>query len=424
MHILQDIIKNHKKNGYGGIYSVCSSHPLVIEAAAQYCKENNSYLLLEATSNQVNQFGGYTGYTPRTYRKFALDIIAKVGLSHNKVILGGDHLGPNAWQDDDSDVAMAKAEQLVCDYVTAGFTKIHLDCSMSCKNDPIPLSDATIASRAARLCVACETAANEVGREKPVYIIGTEVPVPGGASDDLMNHMHVTTVKDAQNTLDIHEKEFAYLNLEEAFNRVIGLVVQPGVEFDHTQIYDYKPKDAQELSQFCSEDKNWIFEAHSTDYQQPKNLKQLVKDHFAILKVGPALTFAMREAIFALGAIEKLNIPTDKQSHIEEVVENIMLKNPKNWQKYYEGSSDQQLFARKFSLSDRIRYYWNFNEVEQALERLFKNLDQPIALPLISQYFPDIYWDIRTGKVKADGKSLVLAKIMGVCQQYQQACEE
>ncbi len=421
MHILQEIIQKHKKEGCGGIFSVCSSHWLVIEAAALYCKQHNAYLLLEATSNQVNQFGGYTGLTPKDFIKYATDIIAKTGLEPSRVIFGGDHLGPNAWQDEEAATAMEKSEQLIADYVKAGFTKIHLDCSMSCKNDPIPLSDATIASRAARLCMVAEQTA-ENNRQKPVYIVGTEVPVPGGASDDLTEHMQVTKPQDAEHTLNIHEKEFAYLGLKEAFGRVIGLVVQPGVEFDHTQIYDYKPQDAQSLSQLCSHDKNWVFEAHSTDYQRKDSLKQLVKDHFAILKVGPGLTFAMREAIFALAAIEKRIIAPEKCSQMEEILEKAMLANPKNWKKYYEGSESEQAFARKFSLSDRIRYYWNIEDVEKALSRLFNNLNNPLPLPLISQYFPDLYDDIRLGKIKADGKSLVLAKIMKICADYGQAC--
>ena len=54
-----------------------------------------------------------------------------------------------------------------------------------------------------------------------------------------------------------------------------------------------------------------IFEAHSTDYQTPAALAALVRDHFAILKVGPALTFALREALWALDCIEREWIDSD-----------------------------------------------------------------------------------------------------------------
>lgn len=54
---------------------------------------------------------------------------------------------------------MAKAEVLIADYVTAGFSKIHLDASMSCADDPIPLDPHVVAERAARLCQVAERVA-------------------------------------------------------------------------------------------------------------------------------------------------------------------------------------------------------------------------------------------------------------------------
>ena len=80
---------------------------------------------------------------------------------------------------------MARADVLIDDYVRAGFRKIHLDCSMSCADDPAPLSDEIVARRAARLCAVAERAHARAGGEPPVYVIGTEVPVPGGAAEEL-----------------------------------------------------------------------------------------------------------------------------------------------------------------------------------------------------------------------------------------------
>jgi D-tagatose-1,6-bisphosphate aldolase subunit GatZ/KbaZ len=79
-----------------------------------------------------------------------------------------------------------------------------------------------------------------------------------------------------------------------------------------------------------------VFEAHSTDYQTPQALQQLVRDHFAILKVGPALTFAMREALFALAAIEEELLPAHKRSGLRNVMENVMLDRPDFWQSHYQ----------------------------------------------------------------------------------------
>lgn len=82
-------------------------------------------------------------------------------------------------------------------------------------------------------------------------------------------------------------------------------MVQPGVEFDHTNVIDYQPVKATALSQMVENYETLIFEAHSTDYQTPQSLRQLVIDHFAILKVGPALTFALREALFLWRRLKK-----------------------------------------------------------------------------------------------------------------------
>jgi D-tagatose-1,6-bisphosphate aldolase subunit GatZ/KbaZ len=79
---------------------------------------------------------------------------------------------------------------MVAEYVTAGFRKIHLDCSMSCAGDPRALGDEVIAERNAALCEITEAAWRSAGGDPsggapPGYIIGSEVPVPGGAHETL-----------------------------------------------------------------------------------------------------------------------------------------------------------------------------------------------------------------------------------------------
>ena len=135
---------------------------------------------------------------------------------------------------------MAKSAQMVREYVCAGFRKIHLDCSMACADDPEPLPEATLATRAAQLCAVAESAWREVGGEPPVYVIGTEVPVPGGATEEL-HELAVTTPQAASATIAAHREAFAAAGLESAWPRVIALVVQPGVEFDHHKVIDYVP---------------------------------------------------------------------------------------------------------------------------------------------------------------------------------------
>ncbi|POY44578.1 tagatose-bisphosphate aldolase [Avibacterium gallinarum] len=419
MSTLLKLIKQHKAGEVVGIYSVCSAHPLVLEASLLQAKQDNTPLLIEATSNQVDQFGGYTGMTPADFRHFVEQLADQVGFPRDQLILGGDHLGPNRWQGLAADEAMANAEKLIEAYVAAGFEKIHLDCSMSCKGDPVPLSDEIVAERAARLAVIAEqTAAKNGFADRIVYIIGTEVPVPGGEAEEIAE-LEVTSPSAAKATINAHQQAFARVGLEHIWPRVIGLVVQPGVEFDHTKVIDFIPEKAQALSQVVNDYENLVFEAHSTDYQTEEAYKALVKNHFAILKVGPALTFALREGLYALCAMENYLFPAEQRSNLLAVLEEQMLAHPENWQKYYHGTELEQRFARSFSFSDRIRYYWTNPEIAAAVEKLLANFDNlGIPLPLLSQYLPEQYVAVREGTLAPRGRELVLDKVRAVVRQY------
>lgn len=420
---LTHVVEQHKKGAAKGIYAVCSAHPIVLEATIRFAREMQTPLLIEATSNQVDQFGGYTGMTPVDFRQFVIELANKWHFPSEDLILGGDHLGPNRWQKLSSDTAMAHAEDLIKSYVQAGFKKIHLDCSMSCADDPVPLNDTIVASRAARLATIAEETAHEMfGESDLVYVIGTEVPVPGGAHETL-NTLEVTTPSAAQATLRAHYDAFEQHGLTAIWPRIIGLVVQPGVEFDNTQVIDYLPENATALSQMIEDYDTLIFEAHSTDYQNPASLQKLVCDHFAILKVGPALTFALREALFALSAIEEELIPSRTSASLRTVVENVMLEKPEYWESHYHGDNALRRLARGYSYSDRIRYYWPDQCIDDAYHQLVRNLEhETLALPLLSQYLPLQYARVREGKLTATVHELIIDHIQDVLRQYHAAC--
>ncbi|HCA7356160.1 TPA: tagatose-bisphosphate aldolase subunit KbaZ [Citrobacter freundii] len=423
MKHLTKMVEQHKRGKANGIYAVCSAHPIVLGAAIRYAHANHTPLLIEATSNQVDQFGGYTGMTPADFRSFVCRLADSLDFSQDMLILGGDHLGPNRWQNLPAEQAMANADDLIKSYVAAGFKKIHLDCSMSCANDPVPLTDEIVAERAARLAkVAEETCMAHFGESDLVYVIGTEVPVPGGAHETLTD-LAVTTPDAARATLQAHYHAFEKHGLEGIWPRIIALVVQPGVEFDHTHIIDYQPQKAVALSKMVEDYDTLVFEAHSTDYQTPQSLRQLVIDHFAILKVGPALTFALREALFSLAAIEEELLPAKACSGLRHVLESVMLDRPEYWQSHYHGDGNARRLARGYSYSDRVRYYWPDSQIDEAFERLVRNLaDDPIPLPLISQYLPLQYVKVREGDLSATPRELIINHIQDILQQYHCAC--
>ncbi|MBO9602798.1 MAG: D-tagatose-bisphosphate aldolase, class II, non-catalytic subunit [Novosphingobium sp.] len=423
MRAIRDLLARHRAGECIGISSVCSAHPLVIEATLHHALAHDAPLvLIEATSNQVNQDGGYTGMKPADFRDFVWTIADRTGFPRERLALGGDHLGPNAWTVLPAEQAMAKAETMVAAYVAAGFGKIHLDCSMSCADDPVPLPERTIAERAARLCQAAEAAYCGDPDDAPSYVIGTEVPVPGGAAEDL-EELALTAPEAALATIGMHRNLFAEQGLSGAWGRVIATVVQPGVEFDHDKVMDYIPAKATALSAAIEQVDRLVYEAHSTDYQTPAALAALVRDHFAILKVGPGVTFALREALWALDTIERETVAPAKRAGLRDVTIARMHAEPGNWTKYYHASGAELDLQLQYSFSDRIRYYWPDSAIAAAQDRLFANLRETVPpLPLVSQYLPIAFAAHRAGRITLDPVDLVIAHIGATLDAYYGAC--
>jgi D-tagatose-bisphosphate aldolase class II non-catalytic subunit len=360
--------------GVSGIPSVCSAHPLVIEAAMRAIAPTPLPLLVEATCNQVNQDGGYTGMTPADFIGFVHAIADRTGFARARLIFGGDHLGPNPWKKRPAAEAMAKAEMMIAAFAAAGFTKLHLDCSMGCLGEPVALGDAETAARAARLAQVAEASLPGVllpgaAHPLPVYVIGTEVPIPGGALEEL-GELELTRPQAALETVAVTRRAFAALGLETAFSRVIAVVVQPGVEFGNHNVIDYLPEKATALSAALDSLPRLVFEAHSTDYQTVAGLSALVQGGFSILKVGPGLTFALREALYGLDALAGTLFPGRRARTLLQVMEAVMQADPGNWDSYYHGSDAERAIMRHYSYSDRIRYYWPQPEAGAAVAEL------------------------------------------------------
>jgi D-tagatose-1,6-bisphosphate aldolase subunit GatZ/KbaZ len=150
----------------------------------------------------------------------------------------------------------------------------------------------------------------------------------------------------------------------------------------------------------------------------------MVEDYFSILKVGPWLTFAFREAVLALSAMEReLLGKTQRRSQVRAALEAAMLNDPSQWQPYYHGAEEEVRRDRIYSFSDRCRYYWNQSAVQEELARLLNNLrKRPIPLSLVSQFLPMEYRAIRAGELQALPEQLIQHHIGRVLQIYAVAC--
>jgi len=425
-----DMIDRRMAGIHSGVPSFCCANKIVIEAIMDQAKRFDDRVLIEATSNQVNQYRGYTGMVPEDFKNFVYEIADRNGFDKSRIILGGDHLGPLPWCDKPEEVAMREAAKLVRLVVRAGYLKIHLDTSMKLGDDPVDekLADEVIARRGAFLYNECYQEFLELKKEKPdaihpVFVIGSEVPIPGGAHEDEEDTMQITKREDLESTLLHYKQEFKKYGLEDEFKYVIAVVVQPGVEFGNEGIHHYNRIDAHKLCETLREYPGIVFEAHSTDYQLPVSLKEMVADGLAILKVGPALTFALREGLFALSHIEDEMIEDEEQrANFPEVLEKAMLENPSHWNKYYFAEGQGLVNERKYGFSDRCRYYFALPEVEAAMEKLFANIDAlNIPMGLLHQYLPNQTPKVLAGTLKPTGKELVKDHINEIVEQYNYA---
>lgn len=409
--ILRQVVARNRAGEAVAIPSVCSAHPEVLVASLLRAEAMNRAVVVEATSNQVNQDGGYTGMRPQDFIRFVNKLADDADVDRGRIVFGGDHLGPQVWRKGPADRAMARARDLVVAYVAAGFGKVHLDCSEGCAGEPAQVSDRVSAERAAALASACEATGAEV-----LYVIGTEVPPPGGARAGEDGHIVPTTPAGARATLLAHGEAFAAAGLSSVVPRVAGLVVQPGVEFSpmamHHLPIDRNPGLRAEMMQWPG----LCLEAHSTDYQHPAVFPRLAELGFAFQKVGPALTFAWRQAIYGLDQLATL-AGWQQGPALAETMEALMLAEPAYWQGHYQGNSADIRVERHFGLADRIRYYWPKPEAQAALGRLmalFEGRRLPDAL-LWQAFAPDLLARAEALAGGYAGKGLPAAQAMARC---------
>jgi D-tagatose-1,6-bisphosphate aldolase subunit GatZ/KbaZ len=186
----------------------------------------------------------------------------------------------------------------------------------------------------------------------------------------------------------------------------------------NTQVFYFDKAKAGALSAAALTVPGVVFEAHSTDFQTEAGLADLVASHFAILKVGPSLTFAFREAVVAMAAIEE-RLGASKRSGILEALATAMNENPVHWRPYIPVDERQELL-KIFGLSDRIRYYWPQPKVDAALKTLLSNIDAARAPPgIVSQFVGKMLADDQAGPLS---ERIIQAKVGAVVEIYRRAC--
>ena len=340
--------------------SFCTSNIEVIKSILFFCHIKKLPCLIECTSNQVNQHGGYTNKTPKMFIKEILSISKKIKFNSKKLFLGGDHLGPLPWKKRSKTVAIKNSISLINDYLDQKFCKIHIDTSIKCKNDEYINSD-IIFERTNEIL-------NNDNIKKKIkdkfLVVGTEVPLSGSGDNE---NIIKTSKKQIETEVIKFKKILKKQNLK---NNIFGLVIEPGMKYMHSSVT--KPNFTNFTNKKnISKKNNFVYEAHSTDYQSKKILKQLVKNNFKFLKVGPELTYSYSRSLFFMENIEKNNFKL-KNSNIKKIIFSSMLKNRKYWEGYYEKKTPELLLNSKL---DRMRYYFNSKPVVNSIKTLKKNIN-------------------------------------------------
>jgi len=343
--------------------SFCTSNFDVIKIILIYAKIYRLSVLIECTSNQVNQFGGYSGLKPKEFYKKIILLSKKIQLNRKYIIFGADHLGPLPWKNLNKKNAFKNAEKLLKSISKEKFEKIHLDTTIVCGNEK-KLNLDKVRSRFFELFKSIPKK-----KLKNIYLVaGSEVPYAGGG--DFKEN--ISKLKDVQNDYSIYN---SIINQKKSKKREFALVIEPGMSFTNDKIFKPNFKNLKNISKF-SKKKNIFFEAHSTDYQRMDVLKKLVKSNFKFLKVGPELTFKYHQSLKLMLDLEKRYTPIYFRSNLNNELNKIMKKKNKYWKDYYKGSTSKINFLKFNSLLDRVRYYWNHSSVDRSKEKLFKNIDR------------------------------------------------
>ena len=424
MHPLKAIFSGQMPNQTGA-FSVCTANPLVLRSSMMHARKHNYVVVIEATANQVNQFGGYTGMQPQDYANLIETIRSEVGLAREQIILGGDHLGPLTWQNLPESEAMENSKVLVSAFTKAGFTKIHLDTSMRVADDDQNAAlDVRVCARRGAILANCVAAAyEELKKEnpdavKPVLVIGSEVPIPGG-SQEHEDSITPTAPEEFRRQYQVFREEFEKAGAP--FEDVVAFVVQPGVEFGDDFAFQYNRENAASLCAAVKDYAPLVFEGHSPDYQPTRSLSRMVEDGIRILKVGPALTFGLREALFLLEECEAIMVPAAERSGVKAAILAEMDADPKYWKKYYQGTEAEIAYKKLYSYSDRCRYYLPAQSITAAIDKLIANTAH-VPQALICQYFPRQYEKVISGEIGDDGEALLLDRVGDWYDVYATAC--
>ena len=341
--------------------SFCTSNFDVIKTILYFCKIKKLPCLIECTSNQVNQNGGYTRNTPKSFVNKILKICKNLNFQRKNLFLGGDHLGPLPWKNYSKKKAMKNSVKLIGDFLKQNYCKIHIDTSIKCRDDKL-INSLIIFDRTKNIL---NSPVIQKKIKNKFLIIGTEVPLSGSGDTSKISLTNINHIREECRQFKDVLRDLKFKN------KKFGLVIEPGMKYMHSKVVVPRFKKFSK-KKMISKNENFVFEAHSSDYQSKHTLKKLVENNFKFLKVGPELTYNYAKALFDMHHIEKKIFKT-KNSNVKKVILSSMVNNSKYWKGYYDKKNINLFLNSKL---DRMRYYLNSDKVDKSIKILKKNINK------------------------------------------------
>jgi D-tagatose-1,6-bisphosphate aldolase subunit GatZ/KbaZ len=344
--------------------SFCTSNFLVVERLLIFCKKNKLPALIETTSNQVNQDGGYSKNQPKDFVKKINKLAKRLNVSKKYIYYGADHLGPLPWKKNNHKLALKKSIRLLHLCLKAKYNKIHIDASIRCNDDKL-LTNKDIFIRTQYILKNLQ---NKKNLKEIFFVFGTEVPLAGGNDKNKIKTTEIDKItQDYDNFSKLHKSTKMKI-------KNFALVIEPGMNFKHKSVVKPNLQNFHIKKKF-SKKNNFCFEAHSTDYQKFKTLKNLVKNNFKILKVGPELTYNLIKSLLFMEDIEKKSL--GKNSDFKNTVLKKMFANNIYFKDYFKIIEKKKLKKNIFnSYYDRARYYLYSNDVKNSVKTLKININK------------------------------------------------
>ena len=422
--LLIDIIEANRGGERKGIYAVESRNSTVQEAYLRQALADGSPALFEICASMLDSHGQSGRMLPDDFIANVKQIAVKTSFPRDRLFFGVNDLSPSLWQDESIESALKKTSAFISDLVSLGINKLGIHAGIPLKGDPADqlLSQEVITAREAALYQAAECAAAALpDEEKPLYVIDVN---PGqGMTEDQTNMIHK---EDVENAVDRFAKTVAAAGLPEMKKRFLAARIFLGAGYDSEKVIQFGSSLLKELGGCVYGDKPVVLEVTRTDFQPQTVLDQLVENHFAFLSVGPELTYTMREVLFSMAMMENetmIGKPGVYLSNFIIELDRAMQSDPRHWQKYYTGNGFEQLVARKYSLYDRSRFYWEDKEVCKTKKRLFDNLiEYPVPLNVMRQFMPHQYERVAAGELENKPDALVMDAVRHVLRRYSYAC--